>query len=84
MSLVTVERSGSGLWGTYKSKDSKRLVARVASLKAEASLRVLSSRSHTGGDITAQGWDPRPNLPVEGASGRDPTGHVPGVRGRSN
>lgn len=84
MSLVTAERSGSGLRATYKSKDSKRLVARVASLRAEASLRVLSSGSHTGGDITAQEWNPRSNLPVEGVSGRDPTRHVPRVRGRSN
>lgn len=79
-----VSSYGMCLWNTSESQDSKSLVGRVASLREEASLGVLSSRNHTGGVITAQGWDPRRNLPLEGASGGDPAGHVRGVRGRSD
>lgn len=45
---------------------------------------MLSSRSHTGGDITTQRWDPGPNFSLERGSGGDPTGNVRGVRGKSN
>lgn len=66
ISLVTAERSGAGLWATYESQDSKSLVGQGGSLRAEASMGVLSFRNHIGGDIIGQGWDPRPNLPLEG------------------
>lgn len=84
MSLVIAERSAADLWATYELQDSKSLVGQSGSLRAQASLGVLSSRNHTGGDIIAQGWDPRPNLPLKGVSGRDLAGHVPGVRGRND
>lgn len=84
MSLVTTERSAASLWATYESQDSKSLVGKSGSLKAEASLGVLSSSNHTGGDIIAQGWNPMSNPPLKGVSGGDLAGHGPGVRGRSD
>lgn len=78
MSLVMAERSEASFWAAVSPTTLGGWWARVASLG------VLSLRSHTGGDITAQGWGLRPSHPLEGESGGSPAGHVLAVRDRSD